>query len=128
MKLKKGIGKEFECFVDYITGADLISADVLADISVTIFKERMCRGMTQKDFAKFMGVTQGMISKWESDNYNFTIETLSEICDKLDLSLEVKMDKRINNNEMDKYENINSNVDTGWSICESNVVDLRGLA
>ena len=35
--------------------------------------------------ASFMGVSQAMISKWESGEYNFTINTLNEICDKLGL-------------------------------------------
>ncbi|MCH5279935.1 MAG: helix-turn-helix transcriptional regulator [Lachnospiraceae bacterium] len=29
-------------------------------------------GMTQLEFAKHMGVSQGMVSKWESREYNFT--------------------------------------------------------
>ena len=41
--------------------------------------------MNQKQFASFMGVSQAMISKWESGEYNFTINTLNEICDKLGL-------------------------------------------
>ena len=32
-----------------------------------------------------------MVSKWESENYNFTIENLANMCDKLDLELEVNI-------------------------------------
>ena len=32
-----------------------------------------------------MDVSQAMISKWESGEYNFTINTLNEICNKLNL-------------------------------------------
>ena len=45
-------------------------------------------GLDQKSFAKFMGVTQGMISRWESGTYNFSISTLIGICEKLRLSFE----------------------------------------
>ncbi|CBK75268.1 Helix-turn-helix [Butyrivibrio fibrisolvens 16/4] len=45
--------------------------------------------MTQKEFADFMGVTQGMVSKWESREYNFTIKSLNEICAKLGLECNV---------------------------------------
>ncbi len=51
--------------------------------------------MTQKEFAEFMGVTQGMVSKWESREYNFTIKSLNEICEKLGLDCSVEV-KRVN--------------------------------
>ena len=40
-----------------------------------------------------MGVTQAMVSKWESREYNFTIRTLNEICQKTNLKLFVSLDK-----------------------------------
>ncbi len=47
--------------------------------------------MTQKEFAEYMDVSQGMVSKWESREYNFTIRSLNEICEKLHLSLNLDM-------------------------------------
>lgn len=123
MNVKVGLGKDLKELVNSITGADLISAKVLADISVTIFKERLKRDMTQKEFADLMGVSQGMVSKWESDNYNFTIETLSSICDKLGLDLEIKME---NLEDKYKYADI-ENQYLGWSI-KTDIGDLRGIA
>lgn len=123
MNVKVGLGKDLKELVNSITGADLISAKVLADISVTIFKERLKRDMTQKEFADFMGVSQGMVSKWESDNYNFTIETLSSICDKLGFDLEIKME---NLEDKYKYADI-ENQYLGWSI-KTDIGDLRGIA
>ena len=61
----------------------------LARISAKIELARLDRGMTQKEFAKYMGVTQGMVSKWESREYNFTIKSLNEICAKLGLECDV---------------------------------------
>ena len=46
----------------------------LAKISAQIERCRLEMSMTQQEFAKFMGVTQGMVSKWESREYNFTIK------------------------------------------------------
>lgn len=123
MDVKVGLGKDLKELVNSITSADLISAKVLADISVTIFKERLKRDMTQKEFADLMGVSQGMVSKWESDNYNFTIETLSSICDKLGLDLEIKME---NLEDKYKYADI-ENQYLGWSI-KTDIGDLRGIA
>lgn len=57
----------------------------LALISSKIQMKRLELGLNQKQFAKMMGVSQGMISKWESGEYNFTISNLIDICSKLDL-------------------------------------------
>ena len=65
----------------------------LAKISAKIERARLDLGMTQIEFAEFMGVTQGMVSKWESRDYNFTIRSLNEICQKLDLNLYVSIEK-----------------------------------
>ena len=48
--------------------------------------ERIEMKLDQKQFAKLLGVSQGMISRWESRTYNFTITTLINICEKLGLS------------------------------------------
>ena len=61
----------------------------LAIISAKIQFKRSELGMNQKEFAKMMGVSQGMVSRWESGEYNFTIVTLKQICDKLGLELVV---------------------------------------
>ena len=60
----------------------------LAVISAKIYTKRTKLGLDQKSFAKFMGVTQGMISRWESGTYNFSISTLIGICEKLNLSFD----------------------------------------
>lgn len=60
----------------------------LALIAAKIELKRTALGMTQKEFAKKMGVSQGMVSRWESGTYNFTITTLNDICQKLELEFE----------------------------------------
>lgn len=65
----------------------------LAKISARIERCRIEMGMTQQEFAEYMGVSQGMVSKWESREYNFTIRTLNEICQKIDLELSVSLEK-----------------------------------
>ncbi len=75
--LTEGISKE-----------KLKSEEILAIISATIELKRHEMKMDQKQFAKFMGVSQGMVSKWESGFYNFTISTLVSICEKLGLEFE----------------------------------------
>lgn len=60
----------------------------LALIAAKIERKRISSGMTQKEFAEKMGVSQGMVSRWESGTYNFTIATLNTICRKLGLEFE----------------------------------------
>lgn len=47
--------------------------------------------MTQKEFAKHIKVSQGMISKWEGGDYNFSIKSLAEFAEKLDMELYVNL-------------------------------------
>ncbi len=64
---------------------DVKSIMELAKISAKLEMKRIDLGMTQKEFAKYMGVSQSMVSKWESREYNFTISSLIEICEKIGL-------------------------------------------
>lgn len=68
-----------------ISKAEVKSTIELAKISARLEMKRLDLGMTQKEFADYMGVSQGMVSKWESREYNFTITTLNELCEKLGL-------------------------------------------
>ena len=61
----------------------------LARISGKIERCRIDMGMTQKECAEYMGVSQGMISKWESREYNFTIKSLVEISQKINMTLSI---------------------------------------
>lgn len=76
-----------------ISDTEVKSIVELAKISAQIERYRVEKGMTQQQFADYMGVSQGMISKWESREYNFTIKTLNEICEKIDLKLTVGLDR-----------------------------------
>lgn len=53
-----------------------------------IVSQRLNRGMTQKQFADFMGVSQGMVSKWESGDCNFTLQSLVHIAAKLGIPMQ----------------------------------------
>lgn len=76
-----------------LSDAEVKTIVELAKISARIERCRIEMGMTQLEFAKYMGVSQGMVSKWESREYNFTIKTLNEICQKLDLKFSVELEK-----------------------------------
>lgn len=49
-----------------LSDAEVKSLVELAKISARIERCRIEMGMTQKEFAEYMGISQGMVSKWES--------------------------------------------------------------
>lgn len=61
--------------------------DILYHISTTLFKERMSRGMSMKEFANVLGVTPAMVSKYENGDYNFSLRQLCDVCEKLEWKL-----------------------------------------
>lgn len=66
---------------------------IIAEIAVKIKTERLKRGLSQKEFADFMKVTQGMVSRWESAEYNFSLKSIVEIFDKLGVNFGVSFDE-----------------------------------
>ena len=73
--------------------------------------------MTQKAFAEFMGVTQAMVSKWESADYNFTIETIAQISEKLNFTFDIEFipeSEYLLNANNNKYESVA--VNKAWQI------------
>ncbi len=75
--------KAVTCFTDLYTDEEWETRKTLSLIASEIEYSRVEMGMSQKEFAGFMGVSQGMVSRWESGTYNFTIETLTNIACKL---------------------------------------------
>ena len=53
-------------FEDDISIADINASRYLGKISASIVKRRIELKMSQKDFAGYLGVSQGMISRWEA--------------------------------------------------------------
>jgi len=74
-----------------VSSADIISAMLLGKISAAITQSRLNLQMTQKEFADYLGVSQGIVSRWEGGDYNFTVKTLAELAEKLDLELDITL-------------------------------------
>ncbi len=83
--MKEQIEKSSNWLIEGVSQEELKSEKILAVISAKIQLKRLEMNMDQKQFAKLLGVTQGMVSKWESGSYNFTITTLVNICENLNL-------------------------------------------
>ena len=84
--MNNSIEKFAEALSNSVTSSDLRSAEILSNISLCLIKYRMDHKMDQKAFAKCLGVSQPMVSKYESGNYNFTIRSLVDITEKLEVN------------------------------------------
>ena len=56
-----------------LSEADLSNAILIADVAAEISICRIKMGMTQKEFAKYLGVSQGWVSRIESGDCDSTI-------------------------------------------------------
>lgn len=108
MKNTKTMTDFIQTFAGNLSKAQIKASYIISDISSKITIERCDRDMTQKEFAKFMGVTQGMVSKWESGDYNFTIESICNILEKLDLDCNFEIFK---DNITDNIQDISFELD-----------------
>lgn len=63
--------------------------DILYDLSVKLVEFRFERNLKQKDLAKILDVSQAMVSKLESGEYNPTVELLWKISKKIDFEFRI---------------------------------------
>lgn len=74
-------------FFSELSPEEKMHADLMASISMKLHARRMELGMTQAEFAKLNNVSQVTISKWESGDYNFTLQTIAKVFTTIGLSL-----------------------------------------
>lgn len=83
---------KFETLVDALlpdaSAEELLLSGLCGVIAAEISMKRQEMNMSQKEFAAFMGVSQGLVSRWERGEANFTLGTLVHICAKLGLELQ----------------------------------------
>lgn len=70
-----------------MSAADLLETVVCMETGDAIRSARKRQGLSQKEFAEKMGVTQGLVSRWESGNCNYTVKTLVQIAAALGLDM-----------------------------------------
>ena len=73
-----------------LSSADMNLNNIKASIALAIAKKRLSDGLTQKEFAKKLGVSQSLVARWENGSHNFTIESLNIIASKLDFNFSVE--------------------------------------
>lgn len=77
------MSKLVDMLTQNLTEADISDALLSANIAAEISIARVKKGMTQKEFAKYLGVSQGMVSRIESGNSNYTFSTANKILNKI---------------------------------------------
>lgn len=87
----KRLGREEACEKDELY-------DIYYKISTALFDYRLKYDLSQKKLAEKLGVTQPMVAKLESGDYNYTVEQLWKIASKLNFKLgidfeEIKQDE-----------------------------------
>jgi len=55
------------------------------ELAANIYLTRKELNLNQKDFGRLFGVTQVMVSKWESGDYNFSLDEIEKIEKELNL-------------------------------------------
>ena len=68
--------------------------DILYDISMKIFEYRNIHNLSQKELAEKLEVTQAMVSKLESGEYNPSVGQLWKISKKLNLKFTISLEAK----------------------------------
>lgn len=86
-------------------------SNLLVDIACEFIKYRDKNGLTQKDLAEKLQITQAMVSKLESGDYNPTIKMLFEMAQKLSWSFKLEFNEvsRKYNYEYEVQEELEQN-------------------
>lgn len=75
----------------HLSQSDVYAAEAVAMVTATLINCRKARNMTQRQFAKVLGINQTMMIKWESGEYNFSIADIALIAAKLDMVLNMEL-------------------------------------
>jgi len=72
---------------------EMVAAKIRAEVMFALQTFRQDHRYTQKQLAEILGVTQGLVSRWENGEENFTINTLAKIARVTDMRLELKFSR-----------------------------------
>lgn len=64
-------------------------------VSAAIENKRHELGLTQKQFADLLEITQGMVSKLENSENNITVDKLVELFEKLDIKYKIEIEDKV---------------------------------
>lgn len=79
----------FESLTSDMTAEDVALATLQGVIAGEIMIKRQQLGMHQSDLAEKLGVSQGLVSRWESGETDMKLSTLVRIASALDLEMQI---------------------------------------
>ena len=60
-------------------------------LSTTLLEYRLKHNLTSKDMASYLEVSPSMLSNYESGDYDFSLSQICDICEKLNLKLNLSI-------------------------------------
>lgn len=98
------ISSDFELLFASLTKEDRLANKLIAYVANLLAVERQKKDLSQKDFATLLGVSQPMVSKWESGEYNFSLENIAKLACKLSLEVELNIKTKAAEAESSEWE------------------------
>ncbi len=122
---------KFDAFIDTLmdsySESDLLEAELISKLSADIASVRVELGLNQKELACKLGISQPMVSKIESGNYNFTISLLCKIFCKLGKKINIQIeDKSVSKPVPLSYEKMsrNRNISSAYKDYRNNISSI----
>ena len=78
---------------DEIPAERMFALKMQSKIALAIMNSRKQLGMSQSEFAAYCGVSQPMISKWESGECSFTFKKFTELADRLGWNVRLEIER-----------------------------------
>ena len=79
MERNKSLDDLLSALTEGLSDEELLLASIQSDIAAAISTARTAKGLSQQELSNALGVTQGLVSRWENGDVNFTLQTLDEI-------------------------------------------------
>jgi len=86
------INKFLKPYLESVPRYKLASEIIMIDISDRVRNRRLADGFRREQLAAALEVPVDMIAKYESRNYNFTVEDLCRIAYMMDMDLEIELE------------------------------------
>lgn len=84
-------GEYLDKLYAYMCTSKLYYYDIQYMFSTTLLEYRLKYSLTSKDMASYLEVSPSMLSNYESGDYDFSLSQICDICEKLNLKLNLSI-------------------------------------